>query len=151
MLEKPQSVTPKLGTSVFVLIKSSGVAELIEPPLAGMISLDGEDFMLDPSVQDWIGFYDWLRTSDGQVIGICLRPDEGTLDEATLKFLVALDEQNSVSDLRIFFANGHEFDPVLSDDGDFGGNKLMRGTAGSLVLAFNAPADRTTRQGITAA
>lgn len=140
MLEKPQSVTPEIGTSVLVLIKSNGVAELIETPLAGLISLDGEDFMVDPSVPDWIGFYDWLRTSEGQVIGVRLRPDEGTLDEATLNFLIALDEQNSVDDLRIFFADGHEFDPLLSGDGDFGGNKLMRGTAGSLALAFNAPA-----------
>jgi hypothetical protein len=148
MPEKPQIVTPDIGTSVLVLIKSNGVAKLIEPPFAGTISLDGEDFTVSPAVLDWIGFYDWLRTSDGQVIGVRLQPDEDTLDEATLNFLVALDKHNSVDNLRIFFADVHEFDPRFSDDGDFGGNILMRGTNGSLALAFNAPTDRTTQQGV---
>lgn len=122
-----------------MLIKFDGIAELIKLPLAVIISLDGEDFAVDPSVPNWIGFYDWLRTSDGEVIGVRLRPDKGTLDEATLNFLVALNEQNSVNDLRIYFAAVREFDPVLSEDCDFGGNILLRGTTGSLALAFNAP------------
>ena len=147
MLKKPQSVTRNIGTSVLVLIKSNGVAELIEPPLAVMISLDGEDFVVDTSVDDWIGFYDWLRTSDGEVIGVRLRPDEGTLDEATLNFLLALNEQNSVNDLRIYFSASREFNPVLSDDCDFGWNILLRGSTGSLALAFNAPTNHTTQHG----
>lgn len=122
-----------------MLIKSNGAAQLVEPPVAGMISIDGEDFMADPSVPDWIGFYDWLRTPDGEIIGVRLQPDEGTLDETTLNFLIALDEQNSADNLLIYFAAKREFDPVLSGDADFGGNALLRGTAGSLALAFNAP------------
>lgn len=139
MLEKLQRFTRNESPSVLVLIKSNGAAQLVEPPVAGITSIDGEDFMVDPSVPDWIGFYDWLRTSDGELIGVRLQPDEGTLDEATLNFLIALDKQNSVDDLRIFFAAKREFDPVLSDDCDFGGNTLLRSTAGSLALAFNAP------------
>lgn len=56
MLEKLQRFTRDEGPSVLVLIKSNGAAHLVEPPVAGMTSIDGEDFMVDPSVPDWIGF-----------------------------------------------------------------------------------------------
>jgi hypothetical protein len=44
-------------------------------PIGGTIEIPGVTFR-DSGVGDWLGFYDWLRTSDSQIIGVHVILDE---------------------------------------------------------------------------
>ncbi len=130
--------TNKLA-DVIVVIKKNGIAKLIVLSPEHEMFFDGEFFTSQLSEPEWLGFYDWLRTINGDVIGVRLQLDEGEIDGETLRFLISLDGRNSVDSIYIFFGTDREFDPARSDDADFGGNILLRGNMGSLAITFNAP------------
>lgn len=129
-------------SEVTVIVRKNGVAKLCPFSLSNRSSFDGEVFITQLLEPTWLGFYDWLRTSDGDVIGICLRPDEGEVDADTLNTLLSLENGNSAHTIYIYFGSDRGFDPSLSDDADFGNNILFHGSMGSLAITFNAPAKR---------
>lgn len=105
--------------------------------------LDGELFVAHSPEPDWFGFYDWLRLSNGDVIGVRLQLDEPLpIDDERFEMLRAVDPRNSTDELYLFFGIDREFVPALSDDADFGGNILYIGNLGSVALAFNSPVER---------
>ena len=94
----------------------------------------------DCGLGDWLGFYDWLRTTAGEVIGVQLWVDEpraiGLLQAASS--YVGVEASKDCLPFRVFFKAERQFDEQASCDQDFGSNLLLRGNSG-LVLTFNAP------------
>src|SRR4051812_47233072 len=68
------------------------------------LQLDGEAFN-DAGLGDFIGFYDWLRSREGRVIGICLWPllDEKSVDLQALGQCANVESAHDGAQLSIFF------------------------------------------------
>lgn len=90
---------------------------------------------------DWLGFYDWLRTERGTVVGVRMRPD----DQEVMRLFEAYRCSSVVIEdgvVTIRTSNEGAICEALSDDADFGGNAVFRGSTGSLAIAFFWPRDR---------
>jgi hypothetical protein len=110
---------------------------LSEVPQHG-IALDGVRFE-DSGLGDWLGFYDWLRTSGGDILGVRLWIDEDSPKIDALGNCMDVHITVDKSHALVFFGAEREFDPAASNDQDFGGNRLFVGQSG-YVLTFNSPA-----------
>jgi hypothetical protein len=101
---------------------------------------DGETFRWSPDFGDWLGFYDWLRTERGLIVGVRLRPDTPGLMKLFEPYIcpAILIEDGAVK-IRTT-ADGAVVE-ARSDDADFGGNRLFMGNAGSLAVSFFCPSD----------
>lgn len=100
----------------------------------------------DSGLGDRLGFYDWLRSSDGDVVGIrrLWMDDELTKHKPLLEGLTACMNVAAPSggpSLFVKFDGEWTVAPDLSDDQDFGSDRLFIGPAG-FVLTFNAPTAR---------
>ncbi|MES2742086.1 MAG: hypothetical protein V4754_14195 [Pseudomonadota bacterium] len=108
--------------------------------------LDGSElFVRAKAPDDFLGFYDWLRSCDGAVIGVCLHPDGDTPFPAAIDFLKLLDTRSNADNIYLFFGDNHDFFPNISDDADCCGNLLYHGSDGSIALTFYAPRARAPR------
>ncbi|APW41772.1 hypothetical protein [Rhodoferax saidenbachensis] len=99
------------------------------------LHLNGEVF-LDSGKGDWLGFYDWLRSTSGQVIGVRIWLDT-KLPRPLFKCqgveLIKADQQ-----LLIFFGQERQFDESSSGDQDFCSNQLFL-SKDRFALTFNGP------------
>ncbi len=92
---------------------------------------------LDSGAGDWLGFYDWLRNPQGEVIGVQQWIDEVSTFPFSTKFEgVEANDRHGV--LRIFFGQSREVDEANSCDQDFGHNRLLV-AGGSVALTFQGP------------
>ena len=123
-----------------IVVQKNGIVKLYSFSLANQSTVDNELFKARFLEPKWLGFYDWLRASDGSTIGIYFRPDEDEIDGKILNSLISLDYRNSINRIYIFFGSDRIFDPSRSDDSDFGNNIIFDGNMGSLAISFNSPA-----------
>jgi hypothetical protein len=108
--------------------------------------LDGSElFVRAKALDDFLGFYDWLRSCDGAVIGVCLHPDRDTPFPAAIDFLKLLDARSNADNIYLFFGESRDFFPRISNDADCCGNLLYHGSDGSIALTFYAPRARSLR------
>jgi hypothetical protein len=90
---------------------------------ASKILLEGKVFV-DVGAGDWMGFYDWLRTSEGLVIGVRQYLDNPSVFPSSRTFRgVEVDAKHGV--VCAFFGQAREFDESASCDQDFGDNRLL--------------------------
>jgi len=92
----------------------------------------------DSGAGDWLGFYDWLRTSDNEVIGVRQYVDP---DPKVDQILLELARHDVVVDKRmrtveIFFSNRRDYHELKSSDQDFGDNRMFLADDGSILLTF---------------
>ena len=114
-------------------------------PTGDTIEIHGVTFR-DSGAGDWLGFYDWLRTSDDRVIGVRITLDEEIDRLLQLKALnVEIDQTRRK--ILIFFSDRRDFDERTSDDQDFGDNRLFYGDDDSVLLTFNPPIVQPAREG----
>jgi hypothetical protein len=126
-----------LGGPRLPYLRSSTVP--IGGPISGPIELDGITFR-DSGAGDWLGFYDWLRTSDKQLIGVRVTLDPG-ISELRLQLPAPNVEIDTTSrKVLVFFSGRRDYDEQKSDDQDFGDNRLFYGDDGSVLMTFNPPA-----------
>ena len=97
-----------------------------------------ETFKRSPEFDDWLGFYDWLRTAQGVVVGVRVRPDTQEVVRLFESYgcSAVIIEEGMVT-IRTS-TEGAVVD-ALSDDADFGGNAIFFGSSGSLARAFFYP------------
>ncbi|MDQ1813286.1 hypothetical protein RBA41_08215 [Massilia sp. CCM 9210] len=125
------------------VIRQNGSVTLVKGGASDKIDVAGELFVPKNTQPEWFGFYDWLRTSKGEVIGVRLQLDSPLdIDAERLNLLYSLDARNSADELYIFFGPQREFDAEMSDDADFGRNILYIGQLGSVAISFNSAACR---------
>jgi len=133
---KPISETSNVVAAVLSAHELPQLVELSEEEYAASsIQLTGRAFA-DTGAGDWLGFYDWLRSSAGEVIGVRQYVD----DQST--FPLARDFKGVEKDVkqgvvRIFFGQSREFDEVASCDQDFGDNRLLA-AGDEIALTFSA-------------
>lgn len=86
--------------------------------------LDGIEYV-DSNLGDFLGFYDYLRNSAGEISGVRFFPFEdcGFVE----KELILL-----ASEIK-------EFDEEKSDDQEFGENRIYQTKSGGVLLTFSAP------------
>lgn len=121
-----------------VVIRQDKSATLVKGAADDRIEVDGELFIAKCAEPDCFGFYDWLRTSSGDVIGVRLQlEDSSAFGPEELDLLCSLDSRNTQDELFIFFGSQRIFEAAMSDDTDFGGNILYAGEFGSLAISFN--------------
>ncbi|HKP03478.1 MAG TPA: hypothetical protein VJU77_08980 [Chthoniobacterales bacterium] len=91
--------------------------------------------LVDSKLGDWTGFYDWLRTDTGAIVGVRYWPFEKT------EFLVrpAVASSDIVVDPRgallVFFGREEHFDDKLSDDQAFEESRVLL-FSGRHILLF---------------
>lgn len=106
---------------------------------------EAEVFSRLPEFGDWLGFYDWLRTAHGEVVGVRIRPDD---QEVIRLFESHTCPSVVIEDGVVTIRTSSEgvVCEALSDDADFGGNAVFLGTTGTLAIAFFCPGDRESKQ-----
>jgi hypothetical protein len=113
------------------IIKLSA-AEMVAPS----VHLTDADYV-DSGAGDWLGFYDWLRTPRGEVIGVQQWIDEASAFPFSTKF-EGVEASVKRDVLRIYFGQSRDVDEANSCDQDFGRNRLL--IAGkSVALTFQGP------------
>lgn len=96
----------------------------------------GQSIYHDAGFGDWTGFYDWLRDSDGNALGVRYTPFEDT------EFLVGEVQQLDYvkvlppCHIEIYFSAKREFDPGLSRDQDFEYQAIFHSDDGAYALGF---------------
>ncbi len=111
------------------------LVELSEPPrfwLADEIPdsrflLGGIEYK-DSGSGDFIGFYDYLRNSADEILGVRFFPFE--------------DENFAEQEINLFASKDRAIDENKSDDQQFGDNKLYKSRNDSLLLTFLAPPEK---------
>ena len=92
----------------------------------------------DAGQGEFTGFYDWLRTSTGVVVGVRYWPFEETQallgSTSSLPYVERVPGQDS---LAIYFSSERDVDPRASGDQAFGGNRLLTGDDGAIALTFD--------------
>jgi hypothetical protein len=112
----------------------------IEEVPESTIQVDGLN-LNDAGLGDWLGFYDWLRNKSKTVIGVRIWLDEENAHAVAIGECVNAVVAKAGKELSIFFGADREFEKSLSDDQDFGGNRLFVGSS-MYAFTFNAPVPR---------
>jgi hypothetical protein len=106
----------------------------------------GETLMVAGSVyetcgSEWIGFYDWLRSSEGTLLGVrsWLAPQDVVHLRAVAGSNPCL-ELGAKQDLKIWLSRNHEHDEWMSADQSLGTHRLMRSGNGSYALVYGIKA-----------
>lgn len=104
--------------------------------LGGSVELDLERYV-DIGEGDWTGFYDWLRSPTGAILGVRYWPFEGTAflcqALAGLPYVVVDQERRG---LEVYFSSDRDFDPQNSGDQEFGDNRVFQSEPGEYALSF---------------
>jgi hypothetical protein len=99
--------------------------------------VDGKEYR-DAGFGEWTGFYDWLRASNGALLGVRYWLDAST------KFLegyarnlpyVSVDPSRCI---EVYFSDQRAFEPKLSADQAFLYDALFRAADGEYAIAFGA-------------
>lgn len=88
--------------------------------------LDGIEYN-DSAFGDFSGFYDYLRNSSDEVVGI--------------RFLPFEDCGFHEKEMLLFASANENFDEKASDDQKFGDSRIYRARNGAILLTFPAPAE----------
>lgn len=130
------------SSKVAVVMSASHLPRVhaIQDALGSELAL-GDDLFRDSGLGDWLGFYDWLRTRSGEVIGVRV-----WIDEVNEQIRAAGSCANVISGrdcfpLSIYFGDSREFEEELSCDQDFGSNMLLL-SSNAFALTFKAPESR---------
>ena len=127
------------GPYLFLLLKLDLVLQYHRGPLTQPLVFEGIRYV-DQGYGSFLGFYDWLRNSEGQLLGVRFFPfeDFAFLFEITKQLeYVAVDQECRWLD--IYFSADREVDESISDDQGFGGNMILRSEDGNYALSFFAP------------
>jgi hypothetical protein len=110
------------------------LARDLQWPLKGFVS-DGRSYH-DAGFGDWTEFYDWLRDSEGNVLGVryWLRADTEFLAEYSrgMSYVQATPSRH----IEIYFSEVRKADPQCSCDQDFLYDAIFCSEDGEYAIAF---------------
>jgi hypothetical protein len=127
------------STICLVVVCTDEIATAVVPCCPERSFVFENDFYEDQGFGDFTGFYDWLRNAEGRVIGVRYLP----ADE--LEFLcnaiaqlpyVVVDPQ--INSIELYFSDDRSIDESVSNDQEFGDNRLFKSASGTFALSFNA-------------
>mgnify|MGYP001162896241 CR=1 FL=1 len=126
------------GTVAVVLSSSEQPRVYAIADLSGSKFTLGNEVFTDSGAGDWLGFYDWLRSKSGDVIGVRLWTDEVNDRIRTLGRCAGVVANDRCFPLLIYLGAEREFEDGQSCDQDFGSNMLLVSSNG-FALTFNSP------------
>jgi hypothetical protein len=100
----------------------------------------GTDYF-DTGYGDFTGFYDWLRTDDGTIVGVGFQPLIDEKDEIELltneflKFSYIVKSED-VDEIDIFFSDNRKYNPSKSADQDFRNSRIYKSSDGEFAVSF---------------
>jgi hypothetical protein len=121
---------------VLLVILGEGVTLKVAERLPASTVQIGEDQFHSPAASEWIGFYDWLRTADDELIGVRQWIDEefSQVCEGLVRFdSVYMPTSNYA---EIYFDSRRAFDAENSDSQSFGGNRIYVSQRSNYMLTF---------------
>jgi hypothetical protein len=88
---------------------------------------------------NWLGFYDWLRTNEGEIIGLRIKLDDPKNRNYSNLIETFFSGCTFISGVNyIFFKDTRAFDENLSDDADFC-NFSIYCSSKIIGITFNKP------------
>jgi len=115
------------------------ILSLLEDPPSREFGVSGERYRILPGSEsnDLPGFYDWLRTPEGKVIGVRFSPTGDAADVVgAAPSTDYLRKEPSEASLEVYFGAERTFDPDLSGDQSFGSNRIYRSADGQWAITF---------------
>jgi hypothetical protein len=125
---------------VAALVSENAAPKLV--PLSGnrapsRVLVDESEF-LEVATSDWLGFYDWLRSPDGRIIGVRQYFDEPGVFPWERVFLGVEGTGVPKNELLVYFGSERNFEPARSCDQSFGNNRLLMAGERALIT-FRGP------------
>ena len=126
----------KIHESLLVVLSEPLSIFPLEGSVGQTIAIGGKRFK-DSGLGDWVGFYDWLRTMSGVIVGVrtWLLDDPG-VEEIRRQLGKNSAVQLCGKEVRVFFSDDREFDDSKSADQGFGIHKVMS-SDGLLALTYD--------------
>lgn len=121
-------LSPKRSPRIATLSPQEGIA--------ASVYLEGEQYV-DSGSGDWLGLYDWLFNSQGELIGVQQWIDVVSTFPFSTEF-VGVETNLKQHVLRIFFGQSRDVDEASPVSQDFGENRLLR-SGESVALTFRGP------------
>jgi hypothetical protein len=128
----------KTGTVAVVLSAVERPCVYQIPDASGPELVLGGEVFKDSGAGDWLGFYDWLRTKTGKIIGIRLWVDEVSRHLRAAAVCVNVVANTECFPFVVYLGDEREFADENSCDQDFGSNMLLL-SSGKFALTFNSP------------
>jgi hypothetical protein len=129
-------MTTSKRTCLLVALRPKlGIAIVPDWPIT-TLAADGISYR--PVGPEWSGFYDWLRSEDGDVLGVRYHLTDDT--RFLLKEVCALDYAvvGQHEDVCIFFGENRAFDPAQSDNQDFSYDQVFVANGEGSAICFSA-------------
>ena len=127
------------NTTLIVLVgPQPPMAKLVGAAPTGALPLNGLDFaeiVLGP--RDFIGFYDFVRTPEGRIVGLQFILTDAWAQLATLVAGFSKVEVFTSHIFRIVFEDADQVDESASSDQDFGTTRVFIGPLG-LAISVDA-------------
>lgn len=95
---------------------------------------------VDTGIDTFVGFYDWLRTEQKNVIGVRIDffSDEFESLKSELLKLSYVSHSDESEAIDIFFLRNNKIDLDKSDDQDFLDNKIYKSYDGTYAISFDS-------------
>jgi hypothetical protein len=123
------------GPCLIVALKSKlALAQSPVWPVKGF-TLNGTEYH-DTELGEWTGFYDWLRDSNGALLGVRYWLNEGTellVQHVRVLGYASVDPSRFI---EIYFSERREIDDTLSADQEFLYDPVFRSDDGGYALSF---------------
>ncbi|MGH2350497.1 MAG: hypothetical protein ACRDI2_00175 [Chloroflexota bacterium] len=105
-----------------------------EPPEG--ITVEGITYV-DAGFGDWCGFYDWLRSETGALVGVRSWPDEAcAVILEKVEGLPYVEVDRDLKNFSIWFTDDRKLDPEASASQNFGDNRVMGSPTGEYAMSF---------------
>jgi hypothetical protein len=98
------------------------------------------EVQLDPAAFMFLGFYDWLRSATGDVVGVQLLFHEGREHVQNVLRRARVGNLDGDWFFQVVFEDGAAVDPEKSVDQEFSVSRCYEADDGSIALLFDASA-----------
>ncbi len=124
------------GQFLVLVLRPRLILELLPEDPGSALVVEGTPYLARHE-GDITGFYDWLRSRDGELLGIrctSVKEEPDVLRGARGRSYARIASDEST--LELFFSSARNFEPSLSADQAFGGNIIYASSAGEIALSF---------------
>lgn len=135
----------QMTTNNIILVVLKSTLEIVQlNDLSHKIILDGQEFTKKIK-GDFLGFYDWLKNKEGNIIGLryfLFEDYQFIIDDLALLHVNYLEIDSAVrynSILYIYFSEEKDFIDKVSNDQLFGDNCIYKSELGEYAITFCLP------------
>ena len=109
---------------------------LLDTDIGEHVDLDGRLFH-DSGFGDWVGFYDWLRSSSGKILGVRSWLEDEEIQGIRNRIADSTFVEWSDTQLRLWFSNQRLYEERLSGDQALGTHRILMSSDGEIAIGFD--------------